>query len=80
MQIINPRSSSLSRKKGRKEDFLRFIILDDRLVYDEGRNLKGRGIYLLKEEIPLALKKRFFSRYLHRELNEEELTLLERIK
>lgn len=77
MKRENGRTSFLSRKKERRESLLRFVVIDGEIYPDPKQEMKGRGYYLLEEEIQLAIEKKAFNRIVHRPLTEIEI---ERIK
>ena len=79
MRIVNDRTDIVSRKRFPRETLLRLVIKDDKLILDEGKTLKGRGVYLKKGSGKDAIKKRAFNHFLHRPLSLEEEELLEKL-
>ena len=79
MKIVNDRTDIVSRKRFPRETLLRLVIKDDKLILDEGKTLKGRGVYLKKGSGKDAIKKRAFNHFLHRPLSLEEEELLEKL-
>lgn len=79
MKIINDRTDIVSRKRFPRETLLRLVIKDEKLILDEEKTLKGRGVYLKKGSGKDAIKKGSLSRYLHRPISKEEEELLEKL-
>jgi predicted RNA-binding protein YlxR (DUF448 family) len=79
MRSISSRMSFCSLKRFPKASLLRFVQVDSRVVYDEKQNLKGRGAYLLAEEIPLALKKNAFAKVFKKSLSKEEMEAIQEV-
>ena len=73
MQIRNPRKDIVTGELGEPSSFLRLSLHEGKLTLLPG----GRGIYLKRENIALAIKKNAFKRYLHRPLSEEETEMLQ---
>lgn len=79
MKIINDRTDIVSRERFPRETLLRLVIRDDKIILDEGKTLKGRGVYLKKGSGKDAIKKGSLNRYLHRPISKEEEELLEKL-
>ena len=79
MKIVNDRTDIVSRKSFPRETLLRLVIKDDKLILDEEKTLKGRGVYLKKGSGKDAIKKASLNRYLHRPISKEEEELLEKL-
>jgi predicted RNA-binding protein YlxR (DUF448 family) len=79
MKIVNDRTDIVSRKRFPRETLLRLVIKDDKLILDEEKTLKGRGVYLKKGSGKDAIKKGSLNRYLHRPISKEEEELLEKL-
>ena len=79
MKKVNDRTDIVSRKRFPRETLLRLVIKDDKLILDEEKTLKGRGVYLKKGSGKDAIKKRAFNHFLHRPLSLEEEELLEKL-
>lgn len=76
MQRLNDRTSFYSRQRFPRQNGLRFVLQEGKVVLDTLGNLPGRGAYLLKEEVPLVLSKHAFARAFHTTvspLEEEEI-------
>lgn len=48
---------SLTRKRYPKDSLIRFVLVDSVLKLDEEMSMKGRGIYLLKENVRTYFEK-----------------------
>jgi len=72
----NARKDVLSGKILPRERLNRFVIKENKLFFDQDGKALGRGMYLEKGKGKEALKKRSFTRFLHRELSEEEKEML----
>ena len=79
MKKVNDRTDIVSRKRFPRETLLRLVIKDERLILDEEKTLKGRGVYLEKGSGKDAIKKGSLNRYLHRPISKEEEELLEKL-
>lgn len=64
MEYISYRMDAFTRKKYDKNLLLRFVISNSKVVYDESKSMKGRGFYLLKENIKPYFEKGAGKRYL----------------
>ena len=73
MQVSNPRFDIATRKPYPKEELLRLGVEQGRLVISPKG---GRGFYLHRDHLDLALKSKAFQRYLHRPLDESEIAML----
>jgi predicted RNA-binding protein YlxR (DUF448 family) len=76
MQHLNERTSFYSHQRFPRQNGLRFVRKEGKVVLDSTGTLPGRGAYLLKEEVPLALEEHAFSRAFHcavSPLEEEEI-------
>jgi predicted RNA-binding protein YlxR (DUF448 family) len=62
MQKLNDRTSFYSRKRFPRQNSLRFVRVEGKVVLDVSGHQPGRGAYLLKEEVPLVLKEHAFGR------------------
>lgn len=65
MKIENGRMDISSRKSFPSVMLFRLVKIDNLLILDESHNVKGRGIYLLKDldAIKTARKKKLLERY-----------------
>jgi predicted RNA-binding protein YlxR (DUF448 family) len=72
MRRVNERSSVLSKKKYPRSSLLRFVRIDGKIVEDPTNRLGGRGAYLLKEEVGVALESRAFEKTFKVALSEQE--------
>lgn len=79
MKTVNDRTDIVSRKRSPRETLIRLVIKDDKLILDEEKTLKGRGVYLKKGSGEDAIKKASLNRYLHRPISKEEEELLEKL-
>lgn len=64
MEYISYRMDAFTRKKYDKNLLLRFVIVDSKIIFDESKTMKGRGFYLLKENIKPYFNKGAGKRYL----------------
>jgi len=65
MQKHNDRTSFYSHKRFPRQNGLRFLRVDAKVVLDVLGHQPGRGAYLLKEEVPFVLKEHAFGRAFH---------------
>lgn len=79
MKITNERTDIVSRKPYPRETLIRLVIEDGKLILDERKTLKGRGVYLKKGSGKDAIKKGCLNRCLHRPISKEEEELLEKL-
>ena len=57
MKKVNDRTDIVSRERFPRETLLRLVIKDDKLILDEEKTLKGRGVYLKKGSGKDAIKR-----------------------
>ena len=72
MRRSNPRQDFLSKKKYPKAELLRFAEVGGLIRLDCGQNVLGRGVYLHKDSLGLALEQHAFSRAFGRKVTKEE--------
>lgn len=63
MEYISYRMDAFTRKKYDKNLLLRFVVVDSKIIFDESKTMKGRGFYLLKENVEMYFIKGAGKRY-----------------
>lgn len=71
MQIQNKRTDIVTREALPIEELVRFIVKDGKITLP-ALSYEGRGYYIKKGSIELAIKRKVFERLLKRPLKEEE--------
>lgn len=71
MQIQNKRTDIVTREALPIEELVRFIVKDGKIILP-ALSYEGRGYYIKKGSIELAIKRKVFERLLKRPLKEEE--------
>ena len=72
MKKTSYRRDIVSRVSYPKEELLRFVLRDGKIVYDPSASLPGRGFYLAKENVEKAMDGKAFSRAVHRNISPDE--------
>jgi predicted RNA-binding protein YlxR (DUF448 family) len=72
MKRVNERMSFYSRETFPKAEGVRFVQVAGKIQLDKTGTLLGRGAYLKKDEVLLALTKHAFNRAFHKDVTTEE--------
>lgn len=76
---FNIRRCAFSRQHYPKEKLLRFVLVNDKIVYDKDQNLQGRGLYIYPNEknIMLLKKSNLFLKTFNKNLTVDVINTIE---
>lgn len=64
MEYISYRMDAYTRVRYPQNQMLRFVIIDSNIILDVNKTMKGRGFYLLKDNVKPYFEKGAGKRYL----------------
>jgi len=76
MKIENPRLDIVSHKSYRKDELIRLVKKDGKILIDETQTMSGRGVYIHKDEVTIKKCSKAIARHLGVEPSEEDISNL----